>query len=290
MDTPQPMWREVVGDTEPWRRGRLFLVFLAIWQLATGCVGLGALVLAGRIELVLAASFSALIFWLLFYFIWIGVHWVRWVTGGFMALVGFANLIWGLRDGAPARILDGTIGFPLAAYLALAPSVYFFAIRQKETIRWKESLVVAAVFMLLLASLFTTMVGLFSYKTHLQQGATAFADRAFRSVFVDHDGDFLRTHSTDRAMRERGIDRLNWFMQDTSSRLGETRILQPSRGRVQFRYDFPASLMAHGVMSAPAQSEEGPVWLDIGLVQARGGWQIDSLRWTYAPLPTFPHE
>ena len=284
------MWREVVGDTEPWRRGRLFLILLAILELAIECLRIGAFVLAGRIELVLTAGFGAMIFWLLFYFIWIGVHWVRWITGGFMALIGFANLIWGLRDGNAMRILDGAIGFPLAAYLALAPSVYFFAIRQKETVRWKESLVVAAVFMLLLASLGTTMVGLFSYKTHLQRDATAFADRAFRSVFVDHDGDFLRTHSTDRAMRERGIERLNWFMQDTSSRLGETRILQPSRGGVQFRYDFPASLTAHGVMSAPAQSDEGPVWLDIGLVQARGGWQIDSVRWTYAPLPTFPNE
>jgi hypothetical protein len=143
-EQPEPLWREVVGDTEPWRRGRIFLVVLAVWVLATQIIGIGSSVLLGQIERVLAAAIGGIVFWLLFYFIWIGVHWVRWICGGSMALLAFAHLIWGIRDGNLIRLISGSLNFPVAAYLALAPSVYFFALRQKERVRWKESLAVAA--------------------------------------------------------------------------------------------------------------------------------------------------
>lgn len=113
-----------------------------------------------------------------------------------MALVAFANLIWGLRDGNALRIIDGTLGLPIAAYLGLAPSVYFFALRQKEVVRWKESLIVAAVFGLLLVSAGAAMLALFGYKAHLESRGRAFADRAFRRIFVDGDSEFLRSHAT----------------------------------------------------------------------------------------------
>ena len=144
-EQPEPLWREVVGDTEPWRRGRLFLALLAIWTFASHLLLIGSQILVGRLDVLLAAAIGALVWWLLFYFIWIGVHWVRWLSAGLSGLTAFANLIWGIVYGNPVRLVDGLIALPLAAYLGLAPSVYFFAKRQKETVRWKESLIVGAV-------------------------------------------------------------------------------------------------------------------------------------------------
>lgn len=236
-DTPEPLWREVVGETEPWRRGRLFLVLLAIWTFLMQCLAIGPQILLGRIDLVLAGSVSALIVWLLFYFVWIGVHWVRWLIGGFMGLVAFANLIWGTRDGNALRMIDGSIGLPVAGYLGLAPSVYFFALRQKEVVRWKESLVVAAVFALLLLSVGAGILALYGCKAHLEN--RAFADKAFRRVFVDGDTNFLRSHATERLMQEEGWEKLSRFMAGRYMAIGVVRDVRPARGNA-FGYAFPA--------------------------------------------------
>ena len=289
-DTPEPLWREVVGDTEPWRRGRLFLIALAVWTFLGQCLAIVPLILLGRIDLVLAGSVAAIIFWLLFYFIWIGVHWVRWLMGGFMALLAFANLIWGIRDGNAIRIIDGTIGFPIAAYLGLAPSVYFFALRQKELVRWKESLLVAAVFGLLLVSVGAAMIALFTYKAHLENRGRAFADRAFRELFVDGDTEFLRRHATARLMEQEGWDRLSRFMADRYMRVGVARNLRPARGKLRFWFRFPGSLVSEGRMSTHAESDQGPVWLHMIIGEAGGRWQIDSVWWRYADPSSLPRD
>ena len=36
----------------------------------------------------LGLAIFALLFWLQFYFIWIGVHWVRWLNGGVERALG----------------------------------------------------------------------------------------------------------------------------------------------------------------------------------------------------------
>lgn len=287
-EQPEPLWREVVGDTEPWRRGRLFLVLLAIWALISQLLLIGSQILVGRIDVVLAAAIGALIWWLLFYFIWIGVHWVRWLSAGFSGLMAFANLIWGILYGNPVRLIDGLIAFPLAAYLGLAPSVYFFARRQKETVRWKESLIVGAVFALLLVSFGTGLVTLASYKTHLESRGRAFANRAFRQVFVDGDTEFLKKHATARLMQEEGWERLSWFMADRYMRVGVARDLRPARGRLRFWFRLPATVGSEGQMSTYAHSEHGPVRFDARIGEAGGEWQIDSIWWRYVDPAAVP--
>ena len=289
-DEPEPLWREVVGDTEPWRRGRIFLVALALWCLLIQSVSIGSLIFIGRIDVVLVASASALIFWLLFYFIWIGVHWVRWLMGGFMGLVAFANLIWGFRDGNAVRLIDGVISFPVAAYLGLAPSVYFFALRQKETVRWKESLAVAAVFVLLLCSFGAAIVGLFGYKAHLESRGRGFADRAFRRVFVDGDSNFLRSHLTEDTLQQIGWDRMSRFMTDHYMRLGIVQNMRPAQGRLQFWFRFPGTLVSQGRMSAYADSEQGPVRLDMVILEGGGEWQIAALTWRFVDPAAVPRD
>jgi hypothetical protein len=280
-DQPEPLWREVVGDTEPWRRGRLFLVLLAIWSCLTQALLIGSQLLAGRVDVMLVVAVSALLWWLMFYFIWIGVHWVRWLNAGLAGLLAFANLIWGIVYGNPLRLIDGVIGLPIAAYLGLAPSVYFFALRQKETVRWKESLAVGAVFALLLVSFGTAIFTLGTYKAHLQRRAHEFADRSFQRLFVEGDAEFLKNNVTARLMQEEGWDRLSWFMADRYLRVGNAQDLRPARGDLQFWYGFPVAVVAHGRMSTEAVGQEGPVRLHIQVVQVGGEWQIDSIWWRY---------
>ena len=188
---PEPLWREVVGDTEPWRRGRLFLILLAILTFCLQCLSFWGLVLAGDIQRMLGLGIFVLLFWLQFYFIWIGVHWVRWLNGGWSALWGFALLIWGFRDGSPLALVVGVYSLVVGCYLGFAPSVYFFAKRQRESVRWMESLIVAAVFLLVLGSLGAGVLGLMGHKAHLEQEARRFADTAFKRIFSDHDTYFL---------------------------------------------------------------------------------------------------
>lgn len=281
-DVPEPLWRVVVGETEPWRRGRLFLILLAIWQFLSQIVLLGSQVIHGSLEAIVSLVLWSLIFWLSFYFIWIGVHWVRWISGGFSCLVGFAKIIWGWRDGSALFVLDGTIGLCLGSYLALAPSIYFFALRQKAQVRWKENLAVAAVFALLLLSAGTTLVALQVYKSHLERTANDFGDRTFRRIFVDGDSEFLRSHATRRLMEEAGWDRLSYFMADCYMRLGRAQNLEHAHGRLRFRYVFPATLVTEGVVSAKAQSRGGPVVFQARIGTAGGEWEIDAIYWQFA--------
>lgn len=287
-DTPEPLWRAVVGDTEPWRRGRLFLIALAVWTLLSQSVAIGQQILQGRVESVLSASVGALVFWLLFYFIWIGVHWVRWLIGGFSMLLAFANLIWGIRDGNAIRVIEGTVGLPIAAYLALAPSVYFFALRQKESVRWKETLVVAAIFGLLLASFGVAIFALWGYKAERETRGRAFADTTFRRIFAEGDAEFLKEHATARLLREEGWERLSWFMADRYLRVGAVEKLQPAEGQVRFWFQFPVTLGSHGYMSTVAASERGPVRLHARIGEAGDEWQIDGIWWRYADPSALP--
>ena len=288
-DTPEPLWRSVVGDTEPWRRGRWFLIGLAVWSLISQSVSIGEQILLGRVELVLTGCVGALVYWLLFYFIWIGVHWTRWITGGFTMLVAFANLIWGMRDGNAVRIVNGTVSFPIGAYLALAPAVYFFAVRQKSVVRWKEAVVVAAVFAMLFVSFGAGIIALLVHKIEVEKRGRAFAETAFRRLFFDGDVDFLKKNVTARAMAEEGWPRLSWFMADRYLRLGPARSIGPARGHLRFWFRFPARLGSEGIMSTEAESDHGPVRLHLLIGEGGGHWQIDGIWWQYVhPSATPP--
>ena len=289
-ENPEPLWREVVGDTEPWRRGRVFLVALAIWTLLTQLVLLGSMLLLGRIDVLLAVALGALAWWLCFYFIWIGVHWVRWLSAALSGLIAFANLIWGVLYAMPIRLVDGVIGLPIAAYLGLAPSVYFFALRQKTRVRWQQSLAVAAVFALLLLSFGTAVFTLAVYKGHLEKRAHEFANRTFRRVFVDGDTEFLKNNATARLMQQEGWDRLSRFMADRYMQMGVARDIKPARGRLRFWFQLPATLGSEGRMTAYAMADHGAVRLDVLIGEADGQWQIDQIVWRYVDPASVPRD
>lgn len=284
---PEPLWRTVVGETEPWRRGRLFLILLAILTFVLQGLSFWGLILAGDIQRMLGLGIFALLFWLQFYFIWIGVHWVRWLNGGWSALWGFALLIWGLRDGSPMALVVGAYSLVVGCYLGFAPSVYFFAKRQRESVRWMESLVIAAVFLLLLGSLAFGVLGLIGYKVHLEQEARRFTHTAFTRIFADHDTYFLLESATDRLLgagggRERGTQ----FMQDAHMRAGDVHDIKPSVGSLRFRFSFPLNLGSEGEMIAEGVGDRGRVRMHMRVVEAGGAWKIDAVWWTYlGPVP-----
>lgn len=279
----EPLWREVVGDTEPWRRGRLFLVILAVLTFCFQALSFWGLILTGDIQRLFGLAIFALIFWLQYYFIWIGVHWVRWLQGGWNAFFGFALIIWGLRDGAGFMVVLGLYSFCMGAYLGLAPSVYFFAKRQRETVRWMESLVIAAVFLVLLGSLSAGVVGLLGYKAHLEREARQFVDKAFKRIFSDHDTYFLLEHATENLLQTGGGRAgLSRFLQDATMRAGDVQEIKPAAGRLRFWYAFPWRLGSQGEMSAEGVGSRGPIRLYLRFGEGGAGWKIDAVWWVYS--------
>jgi len=96
------------GDPEPWRRGRVILITLALFHgIGQALVFLIAL-FGGDLETALALAITLALWWLLFAFIWFGSHWLRWLLDGWTLLVGFACFIGGSvmtppRKSLPAR-------------------------------------------------------------------------------------------------------------------------------------------------------------------------------------------
>lgn len=281
--TPEPLWREVViGDTEPWRRGRLFLIIYGIICLANQALILTDFVLRGLLDPLVFNATVIAIFWLQFYFIWIGVSWVRWVQAAFAGLVGFALIIWGVRDGRMFWVALGILNFGLAAYLGLAPSVYFFARYQREQRRWTDVLAVAVVFLLLLASLAAGIFGLAGYRTSRLAEAQKFADTAFREIFTEHDTQFLLDRATERLMREGGgVPGLTSFLQSTTMRAGDVREIRSSGGKLQCWYRFPFGVGTFGEVASEGVGDWGRVGLWMRIGEGGRGWEIDAVWWNY---------
>ena len=162
-DAPPPLWLEAIPDREPWRRGRDAICFITFFLLLGEAAFIARSVLEGDLRTFLLAAGLGGLGCIFLFFIWVGRNWPRWIIAPFFALAGFANLIWGIRDGDGALFIAGFGGLIFFAYLALAPSVYAFARHQRERIRLGESLIVAAVFVLLLGSLGSGLYAFYSY-------------------------------------------------------------------------------------------------------------------------------
>lgn len=283
MSTPEPtpLWREVViGDPEPWRRGRVFLVLLACFSLLFQGLGMASGIITGRIEVLFVQGIFALIFWLQFYFIWIGVHWLRWLNGGLSALYGFAFIIWGFRDASPMAWLIGLYSFVMGCYLAFAPSVYFFAKHQKERVRGMESLAIGIVFLALLGSLVAGTFGLMAYKANVEREAREFADTAFRRIFTEHDTNFVLEHASERLVTAAGSrGELTRFLQDATMRAGDVHEIGQPEGALRFWYSFPLRLSSEGPMTAPGKAEKFRIRMQMIIGESADDWQIHAIRW-----------
>lgn len=281
-ETPEPLWQVVVGDKEPWRKGRPFLIGFALLSALCDLLVCVQFILSGLIVAVLIYGAARLLFWGQFYFVWIGVHCIRWLLGGLQIFYGFCTFVWSFEQGSGGLMLAGIFFIGTGLFLGFAPPVYWFAIRQKENRSWPEAAIVGAVLLVLLAGLATGVFGFFRYQQSWREDARLFADGAFAHVFLQHDAAFLIQHATARILGgPYGRDGLERFVDDEAIRGGDVSDLRPAQGAMLLRYAFPFSCVATGAMIAEARGPHGRILLQMKLVGAPGDWQIDGILWEY---------
>ncbi len=276
-DAPPPLWLEAIPDREPWRRGRDAICFITFFLLLGEAAFIGWSILQGDLRIFLLAAGLGGLGCIFLYFIWVGRNWPRWIIAPFFALAGFASLIWGIRDGDGPLLLAGIGGLIFFSYLALAPSVYAFARHQRERIKLGESLVVAAVFMLLLASLGSALFAFYSYVSGVESEAFRFAATTFNQVFIYHDEEFLRSNLKDE---ERAITP-HYFLERLTRELGAPLGI----GEVEHKFTtrlIARRLWVEGKFQLPVTYDSGaPVWVNIQVSRIGDGWQIDHIGWRF---------
>lgn len=281
-EEPEPLWQAVVGEKEPWRRGRLFLIFFALFSALSDLFICAILLLGGHVEPLFIFAVARTLFWFQFYFIWIGVHWVRWLQGALCMIYGFWLFIWSLGAQSGGAMMWAIFSIGAGAYLGFAPAVHFFAKRQQEKRNWRESFGFAGIFGLLLLTLASGVLGLVAYKTHMQRDAREFADSAFDRIFAGHDTYFLLDHVTARLLNPPyGRADLTKFLQDATMRAGDVHGIQKANGFVSLRYSFPVSFVAQGEMRAEGDGSKGRIFMRMRLVGTPGDWQIDEITWIF---------
>lgn len=237
---------------------------------------------SGNFNLLFFVALSVVLFWALFYLIWTGVHWVRWIVGALIMLNGFAQLIWGWRDEHPLQLLVGAIVFCMGAFL-WSPSVYFFTCRQKENFRWKRLVIWSAIFLFMAANVIAARVAYSFARAQSASEACVFADEAARKIYEERDESWIAVHLTPESLRSKGPERLNHFLWSNQSQLGRLSEIYLPKGRAWAAFHLPRQWVMFAETTARAQSEVGPIDLQFSLVRRDSQWKIDSMNWIYAP-------
>lgn len=277
-DAPEPLWREIVGDTEPWRRGRMLLVSVAFINLLGQVLIAYSTMLVGAVEVMLFVAVTILTWWLLFAFIWFGTHWLRFLLGGLTLLIGFAQLIWAVRDGATVRLIPGTIDF-LIGGVFFAPSVHFFAVRQREIIRWPEKLAVAVVFALLFASFAGGFLALTFHSAAMREEAEQIGDGILQRLVVQNDTKYLFDHASESLRHRYGTGGLSALMTRKYMMLGDVHALHVAGTRVRTVCQFPATFGYVADIDGQATAKCGTVRSRVQILRASDGWQVNGFAW-----------
>lgn len=272
-----PLWREVLGDAEPLRRGRHAVIVVSI------------LILLGEAVIVVAALMSGdpheffiqlLIGWvvaLLLYFVWIGQTWARWLLAPIFLIDGCWNFIWGIIGSDGLRIVLGIGELIVFVYLAISPSVYVFARAQRERINRWEVLAISGVFLLILVSFGSGVLAFYNYQNTLKAEAMEFASLTFHRVFENRDPEYLAEHSS--KTRRRFIS-AQGFVNRINTELGEVKDVGPVG--TSFRIKFvPYHLELHGTAKARVVFETAPMWVSIQISGKEPDWEIDHISWDY---------
>jgi hypothetical protein len=279
------LWEIYDTDKDLWRRGRIILATIGLFYFTSQCLILAAAIFTGNLERALALAITAVLFWLLFYFIWIGVHWIRWIWGGWNLILGFCMLIWAWRDESGMETLAACISLLIGSYLCLSPSVLFFARRQREIVRWDESLLIGAVCFLILLGIAAGGIGLWIMHAQEEKEALVFADEAAQYIYLARDFDWVLAHVTKGSLQQHGNERLQYFFADTEAQLGTVKQISPARGMTNIRFYLPARIQSEAQVISTAETDGGPVELHAVLWNEGNGWQIDRIWWRYLPLP-----
>ncbi len=285
-DESRSLWEQFDSEVEPWRRGRMVLVLIGLLNLILQALALTVWILLADIERILPLTASFAIFWLQFYFIWIGVHWIRWLSGAWSGLTGFGFLIWSIRDSDGIFFVIGGLNLLIGACLCL-PSVYFFAKRQRERRNWLHSIVIAAVMGMMILTLLFGSMGIQGYRAFIENEAQSFADETFSRVFTEHDTYYFLDHMTQRGLAATGGRAgATKFLQYTTLNAGDVQQIKPASTQVRIRYQFPMEISCIGVAVSEAKGAKGPLQLRIDIVQEGRSWKFNSIFWQYRnPYP-----
>jgi hypothetical protein len=279
------LWEIYDSEVEPWRRGRTALICIALVNLLFQALHLAAGIILGYIEGVFIFAAACVLFWFLFYFIWIGVHWIRWVAGAWSGINGFCFVIWSIRDENILLGAVGAINLLIASYFCLSSSVYFFAKRQREKVRGREAIGIAAVCLLILASIGAAMFAVWGLRVRELHEAGEFVATAAQRVYVESDLDWALTHVTPESLQSNGLTRLKFFLEDIKQKLPATRQISDVSGKMEVRFQFPADFHWQANATCHAESDKGPARLHFVISNTGADWQIEHMWWEYLPLP-----
>jgi hypothetical protein len=279
------LWEIYDSETEPWKKGRMILILVGFFYLLTQGLIFAATILSGNIEWTLTFAVNAVFCWFLFYLIWIGVHWIRWICGAWNAVLGFCLIIWGWRDGDAFGAGLGAICLLIGIYLCLSPSVYEFARRQRETVRWKEALLIAVVCLLVIGSFGSALLGLGLVQLQREKEASLFAEEAGRRVYLDRDMEWMLAHVTAQSLEHHGKERMTNFFANNRKRLGNIEQISAAHAIVHTSLKLPSTFSSDAQVTAEAETAAGPVELHTVMFDFGHGWEIDQMWWRFEPMP-----
>jgi hypothetical protein len=281
-DDTRSLWEQYDSEIEPWRRGRMILVLIGLFSLVLQALNIMSQIALANVELLLPTISTFVVFWLLFYLIWIGINWIRWLAAAWCGVVGFIHLIRGWVDGNSFLVVFGCIDLTVGVYLGASSSVYFFAKRQREKRNWIRVVSVAMVLALVFAGAFVASVGLSAYKFSLEEEADQFAGEAFERIFKNHDTEFLLDRITARGLiASGGREQLMRFVKTTALQTGDLRDINRTGAWLKLTYGFPVNFGCTSRVTAQGTGAAGPVQLQLEITNSNQDWQIETLSWQY---------
>src|SRR3954471_5372816 len=276
------LWEVYDSEVEPWRRGRTILVLIGLFYFLVQALMFAVYTLTGFLDYAVIFAGNVVIFWFIFYLIWVGVHWLLWVCGAWNIVAGFCLIIWGWRDDLPVQTVLGVICFVIGICFCLSSSVYFFARRQRENLRWKEAVLIAAVCLLIFVSLGMGFLGLMIIHHQRATDASRFADETAQHIYTDHDMQWALAHVTARSLQQRGPERLRYFL-GTVRDLGRFEQISAARAQVRMGLQLPNTFTAYAEAIADAKTADRTLELHTVLVDTGQGWEIQRMWWIPGP-------
>lgn len=272
----EPLWRQAIPDREPWRRGRVAIIVIAsIVLLGEGLLAVMT-VMSGHLEELPARLLTGFLAALLFYFVWIGQNWARWLIAPLFLVTGCWDFVWGIVRGEGPMLIAGIASLIVFGYLALSPAVYAFAKHQRARVRFREVLVVTGISFLILLSLGSGVFAFSSYQRAVKADALEFVGMTFHRVFENRDPEYLATHSS--ATQKHSSPQA--FINRIDSELGEVKSVGPFRATFQTKF-VPYHFEFRGWASARVVFESAPMWVTIDISGRESAWQIEHVSWEY---------
>jgi hypothetical protein len=271
-----PLWKQVLGDAEPRRRGREAIIVVTIVILLGEAARLVAALMSGDLSSFFLQVTVAWAVALLLYFVWIGQTWARWLLAPIFAINGCWDFIWGIVGSDGLRLLIGIGELIVFVYLAISPSVYVFARHQRERISRWEVLAISGIFLVTFVSIGSAILAFSIYLNTVKAEATEFTRITFHRVFENRDAKYLAEHSS----KTRKDSTPQSFINRIAGELGEVKSVGPLG--MSFRNKFvPYHLELRAKATVRVAFESGSHWVTIEISGHEPDWEIEHIRWDF---------